>query len=140
MSLVIDASVAAKWYNVERLSERAAEVKEAYVKGDLQLAAPFHIIYEVGNSIWKNKQLTAQDANEAIASLLRLGMELLEPKTEGTCRAMEIARIKKATFYDALYIQAAEELDTALLTADELQIVASKGITKVIHLKDYYRQ
>jgi predicted nucleic acid-binding protein len=58
VKLVIDASVAAKWFNLEELSDKAADIKEAYVKGDLELAAPTHIIYEVGNSIWKNKQLT----------------------------------------------------------------------------------
>ncbi len=136
MSFVVDASVAAKWFNLEELSERAVEVKEAYVKGRLQLSAPVHIIYEVGNSVWKNPQLTDKDASDAVVSLIRLGLELLEPNTKRASRAMEIARLRKTTFYDAAYLQSAEELDTPLLTADQVQITAGKGIAKLIHLRE----
>jgi len=134
--LVIDASVAAKWFNLEELSDRAADIKEAYVRGDLELAAPIHMIYEVGNSIWKNKQLTETEANDAIAALLQLNIQLLEPTTERAKRAMKIAKSRNTTFYDAIYLQAAEELNIALLTADNVQVKAGREIVKVIHLQE----
>lgn len=136
MRLVIDASVAAKWFNLEELSDRAADIKEAYVKGDLELAAPIHMIYEVGNSIWKNKQLTETEANDAIAALLQLNIQLLEPTTERAKRAMKIAKSRNTTFYDAIYLQAAEELNIALLTADNVQVKAGREIVKVTHLQE----
>ena len=136
MRLVIDASVAAKWFNLEELSDRAADIKEAYVRGDLELAAPIHMIYEVGNSIWKNKQLTETEANDAIAALLQLNVQLLEPTTERAKRAMKIAKSRNTTFYDAIYLQAAEELNIALLTADNVQVKAGREIVKVIHLQE----
>lgn len=136
MRLIVDASVVAKWFNIEELSDKAVEVKNAYVEGALELAAPIHILYEVGNSIWKNMQLTEKDACDAIVSLLRMDLELLVPSTERAKRAMEIARLRKTTFYDAAYLQAAEELKTTLLTADESQMAAAKGIVKVIHLRE----
>lgn len=136
MNLVLDASVASKWFNFEELSERAVEFKEVFVEGELQLAAPMHILYEVGNSIWKNPQLADRDAGDAIVSLTRLGLELLEPTMKRSACAMEIARTKRTTFYDAAYLQAAEELNRALLTADQAQVAAAKGIAKTIHLKD----
>jgi predicted nucleic acid-binding protein len=49
---------------------------------------------------------------------------------------MEIARQRNTTFYDAAYLQAAEELKASLLTADADQAAAGRGITKVIHLRD----
>ncbi len=136
MSFVLDASVAAKWFNIEELSERAVEFKEAFVEGKLQLAAPMHILYEVGNSIWKNQQLPDKDARDAIVSLKGLGLELLEPTIKRIARAMEIARMKKTTFYDSAYLQAAEELNGTLLTADQGQVASAKGIAKAIHLKE----
>ncbi len=136
MSLILDASVAAKWFNFEELSERAVEFKQAFVEGDVELAAPTHIIYEVGNSIWKNPQLTDRDASDAIVSLTRLGLDLLQPTMKRSARVMEIARTKRTTFYDAAYLQAAEELKRTLLTADQAQVAAAKGIAKTIHLKD----
>jgi len=134
--LVVDASVAAKWFNIEELSDKAAEVKDAHVKGDVDLVAPTHIIYEVGNSIWKNTQLTDKDACDAIISILRLGIELFPPKLERTSRAMKIARLRRTTFHDSAYLQIAEELNAALLTADEHQAAAGKGIVKVIQLRE----
>ncbi len=134
MRLVIDASVAAKWFNLEELSDKATDIKEAYVKGDLELAAPTHIIYEVGNSIWKNKQLTETEASDALAALLQLSLQLLEPTSERAKRAMKIAKSRNIAFYDSIYLQAAEELNTALLTADDAQVTASRGIVKVTHL------
>ena len=137
MNFVLDASVAAKWFNIEESSDTAAEVKDAHVRGDLELAAPSHLIYEVGNSIWRNSQLTADDAREAVASILQLGICLLPPDISRASRAMEIARLKRTTFYDAAYLQAAEELKAALLTADETQARACKDIVQVLRLPEF---
>lgn len=136
MSFILDASVAAKLFNLEELSEKAVRVKEAYVKGDLHLAALVQIIYEIGNSIWRNPLLTDKDATEAVVSFLRLGLDLLQPTRERVIRSMEIAGLRKATFYDASYLQAAEELKTTLLTADQIQLRACKGIAEVVHLRE----
>lgn len=136
MKLVVDASVAAKWFNLEELSEKAVEIKEAYIKGDLELTAPMHIIYEVGNSIWKNPRLTEADALDAVTALVQLDLQLLEPTTERATRAMEIARSTNITFYDAIYLQTAEELNIALVTDDQTQITAGKSIAKVIVLQE----
>ncbi|MEM3430392.1 MAG: type II toxin-antitoxin system VapC family toxin [Candidatus Bathyarchaeia archaeon] len=136
MRLVVDASVVSKWFNIEKFSDKAVEVKDAFVSGALELAAPIHIIYEVGNSIWRNRQLREEDASDAITSLIRIGLQLLMPDMVRARRAMEIARLKKITFYDATYLQAAEELKTALLTADESQMIVSEDFVKTIHLSE----
>jgi predicted nucleic acid-binding protein len=49
---------------------------------------------------------------------------------------MKIAKSRNITFYDSIYLQAAEELNTALLTADDAQVTASRGIVKVTHLQE----
>jgi predicted nucleic acid-binding protein len=49
---------------------------------------------------------------------------------------MEIARSTNITFYDAIYLQTAEELNIALVTDDQTQITAGKGIAKVIVLQE----
>jgi predicted nucleic acid-binding protein len=137
MRLVVDASVAAKWFNIEELSDSAVKVKDAHVRGDVELVAPIHIIYEVGNSIWRNPQLTDEHARDGVVSILRLGIELIQPNPERVSRAMEIARLRHTTFYDAIYLQAAEEWKVPILTADENQASASRGITKAIHLRGF---
>lgn len=136
MRLVVDASVVAKWFNNEELSDKATELKDAYVDGRLELAAPIQIIYEVGNTIWKNPQLTEKDSAEAITSLLQMDLQLLPPNLQRVSRAMELARSNGITFYDASYLQAAEELKTTLLSTDDKQIAAGKGTIKILHLRE----
>ncbi|MHA1581171.1 MAG: type II toxin-antitoxin system VapC family toxin, partial [Candidatus Baldrarchaeia archaeon] len=99
--------------------------------------APIHLIYEVGNSIWKNKQLNVEDASEAIALLLELNLELISPSRKSVKRIMEIAREKEMTFYDASYVQLAEENNLTLITADSNQLEKSKDIVDVTHIKDF---
>ena len=137
MRAVIDASVAAKWFNKEEYSKEAVALKEAYVEGFIELMAPIHLIYEVGNSIWKNRQLDVKDASKAVSLLLNLDLNLLEPTAGDLERAMEIAREVDITFYDALYVQLAEKYRVKLITADNEQVKKSKGIIDVIHIKDF---
>ncbi len=134
MKLVVDASVAAKWFNIEELSDKAANVKDAHVKGDIDLAAPIHLLCEVGNSIWRNKQLSDNDACDAISSIMRLDIQLIELTVQRAQRAMEIARQVKASFYDAVYLQVAEEMKIPLLTADQKQITAGRSVATMLDL------
>ena len=65
-----------------------------------------------------------------------MGLELLAPNEERAGRTMEIARSRRTTFYDATYLQVAEELNMVLLTADETQLLTAKGVAKAIHIRE----
>ncbi len=73
------------------------------------------MVYEVGNSIWRNKQLNLRDSVDAVASLIEPGLEPTAPTAKSASRAMEVARETGLTFYDALYIQLAEEKRITLI-------------------------
>ncbi|MHA1596080.1 MAG: type II toxin-antitoxin system VapC family toxin [Candidatus Asgardarchaeia archaeon] len=137
MKVVVDASVVVKWFNVEEYGDKAVELKNAHVRGIVKVIAPVHLIYEVGNSIWKNRQLNVEDASNAIVLLLELNLELVSSSHKSIKRTMEIAREMEMTFYDASYVQLAEENKLTLITADEKQLEKSKDIIDVIHIKDF---
>lgn len=129
MSLVLDASVVAKWFNNEELTEKAVEFKQALVEGQVEFAAAMHIHME---------KLSARREG-------RPGRHRLAHATGfGTSRTIHqakrkdcgIARARRTTFYDAAYLQDAEELKRPLLTADQLQVASARGITKAIHLRE----
>ncbi len=134
MRLVLDASVAAKWFSNEDLTDRAVRVRDAFLDGRIELCAPQHIVYEVGNSVWKNKSLGPDDSIRAIESLLAIEIELimLDPKSAG--QAMKLARDLNVTYYDAIYVQISVMRKIPLLTADARLFNAAKN---AIHLKEY---
>ncbi|MHA1722006.1 MAG: type II toxin-antitoxin system VapC family toxin, partial [Candidatus Baldrarchaeia archaeon] len=59
------------------------------------------------------------------------------PSRKSVKRTMEIAREKKMTFYDASYVQLAEENNLTLITADSKQLEKSKDLVDVTHIKDF---
>lgn len=130
----LDASVAAKWFNNENLTDKALQVRDAFVEGKIELFAPEHLLYEVGNSIWKNKALAPEDAVMAIKSLTDFEIELVRLDAEKAGNAMEIARDLSITFYDAAYVMLANHFDAPLISADQMVLSKSK---KTIHLKDF---
>ena len=50
-NLVVDASVAAKWFVPETDSDKAVTLRNRHVEGGLTLMAPDLLIYEVANAL-----------------------------------------------------------------------------------------
>lgn len=116
MTLVIDASVALKWYLDEPFSEEA----RAILASDEPLVAPDIIISEVGNAAW----LRLNKGDIAVAQAREILVELpgaflaLVPAVGLALRALEIATELKHPLYDALYLATSESWNAPLVTAD----------------------
>ncbi len=115
MILVVDASVAAKWYFQEEDSA-AAEALEFSAR----LIAPEVILAEVGNVLWKRYRrgdLDYQQLSRAITHLPEALSKLLpiRPLFE---RAMHIAARLDHPVYDCIYLALAELGEGPLVTAD----------------------
>lgn len=133
-TFILDASVAAKWFNNESQSEDAIKVRDAFVQGRIRLVAPEQLLYEVGNSIWKNKALSPQDAATAIMDLIDLEIELVQLTAELAGAAMSIARALSLSFYDAAYVALANKFNAPVISADS--VILSKS-EKSVNLKDF---
>lgn len=115
--LVVDASVAAKWYLAEDLVPHAFGVLES----EADLAAPDLLLIEVGNILWKRVRtgdMALAEAATSVRALRRLAIELHSPQRL-LVHALEIAVAHDRTVYDALYVALAVNLDTVLVTADQ---------------------
>lgn len=119
--VVVDASVAAKWYLPEELSEEAGEVLEAGVQGKTQLGAPDLLAAELGNVFWHRRRrgdLTRDTVRQAWEAFDASPIVFFGTKSL-TLPALEIALAYGCTVYDALYVALAEaNEDAAMLTAD----------------------
>jgi predicted nucleic acid-binding protein len=117
--VVIDASVAFKW--VRPLGEKGAlEARELFLArraGDLQLVAPAHLHVELVNAL-RYSNLEEPDAVALVEEIDSFGVELYEADVQRLSRSTRLAYLHNLTIYDALYLELAEELECALVTAD----------------------
>ena len=49
MKIVLDASVVAKWFIEEEDTEKAIEIRDKFVRGEIKILVPSLLIYEIGN-------------------------------------------------------------------------------------------
>jgi len=117
MTLVVDASVAAKWFADEEHSERALGL----LRNKIRLAAPDQFLLEMDSLVCKwirRKIITVKEGKEIRKTLrmqtieYRSSLDLLEI-------AFEIATQTGSSFYDCLYLALAFILDAKLVTADQ---------------------
>ena len=115
-ALVVDASVAIKWFLPEIHSEAASLV----LKIKCALMAPDLIWVEVGSILWKKvlrKELNVQEAEGILKDFLRFPIQ-----TQGSKfllnSAWQLANGSGATVYDSLYLALANYHGCPLVTAD----------------------
>jgi predicted nucleic acid-binding protein len=123
--LVIDASVAVKWFVSEEASDKADEVSAS----SYTLLAPRLILIEVANALARKaaqKLITPLEAVEYVRTLPQFlsGLvdvdELIEPALQNACS-------RRHPIYDFIYIETARRRDTKVLTADQKLIAKVKG-------------
>ena len=117
-TIVIDASVAIKWFNVEEHSDIADELKSKHIKGETHLVAPFLLLFEIANALRYNPDFGSEDVKDAVKDLIDLQVALSFPQVEWMEEAVEIAYLHGTTIYDACYIALAKYLRTFTYTAD----------------------
>jgi predicted nucleic acid-binding protein len=114
---VVDASVVAKWFVPERLSDEA----ERLLDDQHELASPDLMWAEIGNVLWKKTRaghLTGQEAASIIRALDAFPVTVFPSRLvlEG---AVEIALGTGRSVYDSVYLALAVGLNCQLVTADE---------------------
>ncbi len=123
MTLVIDASVAAKWLLKE---ERSAEAN--VLRAEEGLIAPSLIAAELGSALWKNVRrgtLSRADALTALQLALGAFAELV-PTENLHVQALTLAIDLNHPVYDCFYLALAERERAPLVTADEALFAAAR--------------
>ena len=116
MMLVVDASVAVKWFIVETGASAALEV----LRSENALIAPELFVAEVVNVVWKRLMkgdLERGQAAHVPSALPKLFAELW-PLVWLARGAFEIAIDLRHPAYDCFYLALAESEDAVMVTAD----------------------
>lgn len=117
--IVLDSSVAVKWFSTETKSEEAIKFLDSYVQGTVSLTVSETLICEVGNALRYKPDYDEQKWKNALTQLFNLHLNVIHLDESLTFRTGEIAYDGKITFYDALPVAIAENRKTVCITADE---------------------
>jgi len=138
VTVVLDASVIIKWLlqdpEREAGTDKATELMESVMKGDLPVLQPTHWLVEVGAVLARESPATAGDDVMMLNALelpvtddpqvLRRGVEL----------GIELKQHLFDTFYHAV---ALENEDSVLVTADQRYLRAAQAKGRIIDLMDW---
>ena len=123
--LIVDASVAVKWFTLEVDRDRA----KAILKSERTLLAPRLIVGEVANALARKVGqglVTRSDATEYLSSVPLLIAnpldtdDLIRPAFENACN-------HRHPIYDFIYLQAARNRNTQMVTADSRFVARLAG-------------
>lgn len=131
--VVIDASVATKWFLPEEDSEKALRIRDEHAEGAIDLAAPDLLYYEVTNALSYRPGLERIILREDIEDMYDIGIQLVAPSREVLTLAAEKAQALRVTAYDTAYLALAEMLGTIAITADE-ELHRKAGRTRLTRL------
>ena len=126
MTLIVDASVACKWFVAEPGSEAAA----ALLAGTQMLLAPDLIVPEVCSAAWsklRRGEIGAEQAAAMVEGLPDL-LDELAPSAPLASRALAIANTLAHPAYDCFYLALAE-LRGAQMVTDDRRLLARLATT-----------
>jgi predicted nucleic acid-binding protein len=114
--LVLDSSVAIKWF----LPEADSDAATALLREEHQYLAPDLLFVELGNIVWKRvrrQELSAADGQRLTRDLCAIAVDAV-PSRALLDDALPLALATGRTVYDALYLALAIRLETQVITAD----------------------
>ncbi len=117
--VIVDSSVAVKWFSDEEGSEEALNLLESHVQGSLILWSSLMLYHEVTNALRYKPDYDLDKLSKATRSLLRLRLLTTPEEHELLPRAGEIAYEGDVSIYDAIPVAMAESRGTICITADE---------------------
>lgn len=114
--LVVDASVAIKWFLPEIHSMESRQL----LNGDYELLAPDLLFIECGNILWKQVRhgaMTPEEALKTAQALQAIPLNVFS-STPLVQPAIEIASREDRTVYDSIYLALAVQEKSIMITAD----------------------
>ena len=138
--IVVDCSVAIKWFVVEDHSTQATDLLTAFQSGRYMLLAPDFINIELSNVVWKKQLrqgLSSGDAEVILNEFPLIGLALTS--SHDLLRdAHQLAVTYERTVYDCLYVALSIREQCSMVTADErLFNATSKSLSNIVMLSNW---
>ena len=117
-TLVVDASLAIKWFLKEENSDKALIIRENHISGKTLLIVPELIFLEVTNAL-RYKKLDLKKISYINKSLWEFQFKTQKIDKLILDKTIENSIKYNITIYDALYVTLAQIHGTFLITADK---------------------
>ncbi len=140
-ALIVDASVAVKWFLNEPGTAQALAIEELYRNEALDVLAPSLIVPEVQNVFWKRVRRGEMSACQAqrCADQFLLECPILVDSAPVHRSALELALAHGHPVYDCLYLALALDCRCDLVTADERFFAAMRRAYPCLRLLADYK-
>lgn len=120
-NVVVDSSIAIKWFVTEPYSTEAHHILTAYRDGTITFLAPDLLYAEFGNILWKKcriQGMSNSDANEILNTFAAISMTITSSESLLN-DAFLLAMTHQRTVYDSLYMALSAREQCPFITADE---------------------
>lgn len=116
--VVVDTSIAVKWYLPEKGSEQASRLRMGWERAGAPIMMPELVRAEFANAIWSHGQLKPEEKKRIVFQFLDMPFEIMPMESELIRKAFELAMEMDATVYDCIFLALAILADARLVTAD----------------------
>jgi len=139
MDIVLDASVAVKWFSEknEDYVKTALEIQDQKISGDLDIIVPDLFFLEVLNAFQTSSGFGPEDISIIQQSLQKLNLKIVYPNNIILKYTVKIASDNDLTIYDSLYISIAKVYEAPLFTEDKRILSCRSRFTFIKHLKEF---
>ena len=128
MEIVLDASIAVKWFSAksEDNVEIALEIQKQKILNKLEVIVPDLFFLEITNAFLTRSKFSIEDILMIEESLYKMNLKVIYPDHTILSSAIRIAHRCGLTIYDSFYIAAAKFCEVPLLTGDK-KILANRN-------------
>ena len=115
---VVDSSVVTKWFLVETGSDQAVRLRDQFATGQLRLAVPTLLFYEVINALRFSAVFDETDLALAARSLSKYRFGIWRPRGTLLELSAQLSVREDVSVYDAFYVALARRLGSKVITED----------------------
>ena len=121
MEIVLDASIAVKWFSVksEDNVEIALEIQRQKILNNLEIIVPDLFFLEIVNAFLARSKFRVEDIFMIEEALHKMNLKVIYPDHAILSSAVRIAHACGLTIYDSFYIAVAKFCEALLLTEDK---------------------
>ncbi|MGQ4892901.1 MAG: type II toxin-antitoxin system VapC family toxin [Candidatus Njordarchaeia archaeon] len=137
--IVTDASVIIKWFIEENYTEKALEIRDRYINGEIVIDMPALMPFEVLNALRYSNLFNKRELRSIAEALTAYGFEYHSLKGGLATLTVDLAIENNITIYDASYLVLALKLNAILYTTDEklIRSTEQKYGKNIKHLKEF---